>query len=225
MPGKRLTLIVGSAAIAACGLAVFGYRDELLERFYLYKLDSAIGDDRWQFAAELEAIGSPRVEDWYTERLEDDNWASRARAAERLSERRVVRAIPAIVTLKHPASSKAGRRGGDWDPVVVYSINDLVPRSLKGAERFDHALARFLGRGVVVLRQKPGTLLVKTPAEVHEDIRRDLDARRIVRRLLQRYGAAALEELDHLSGDPGTMADVRELAALEAAVLRVSGTN
>ena len=89
------------------GYLVFSHRQPLLERYYLYRLTSALGENCWGFAAKLEAIGSRRVQDWYLSQLtEEPDWEGRTRAADRLADLRSERAISALLKLQHPKNSK-----------------------------------------------------------------------------------------------------------------------
>ncbi len=72
---KKLSLLVLLLMAGIFGYLVFSHRQPLLERYYLYRLTSALGEDRWGFAAKLEAIGSQRVQDWYLSQLtEEPDW-------------------------------------------------------------------------------------------------------------------------------------------------------
>ena len=104
-PRHKVVLSGLVVLVTVFGILAFTYRLALLERYYLFRLESPNTEDPWSYAEKLEALGSLRVESWYIARLtEDPEWPNRVRASERLAELQAEDAIPALLALRHPGN-------------------------------------------------------------------------------------------------------------------------
>ena len=91
--GRRLSYLIISLGLVVLVVAVYAFRGPILEQWYLWKLDSAQGQERWAAAKQLQILGSEAAEDWYISRLEEDQ----NRAAGELSDLGSIKAIAALI--------------------------------------------------------------------------------------------------------------------------------
>ncbi len=132
---KRIVYTTVVVSLALLGTTAVVNRGGLLERYYVWQLESEDEDVRWQAAEKLHALGSPMAEDWYIARLsEEPEWEGRVRAAEALGEMRSVKAVRPILEMEHPQAQRIWS-GPLQRSFAIHNIDDLLPDELPETEK------------------------------------------------------------------------------------------
>ena len=179
-------------AVAAVAVVVFLNRRGLVERYWTWQVESEDEEERWAAAEKLQAMRSPRAEDWYIARLtEEPTWERREQAARTLGEMKSVRVVRALLERSLFGSSMLRMA------MAGYNGNDL-PRLLE----------------VVSLRigEKRPPFKVMTTNFLEESM---VSGMCHTREVLRQIGPAALDELARIRDDEQADEALRLHAELE----------
>lgn len=101
---KRITAVVVVAGLCTLSLTAFLLREQILERWSIYRFQSDTGEDKWARAVRLETAAGPGrriVEEWYLEMLRSPDTAQSTRALKAVGRLALGSAVPVIIDVLH----------------------------------------------------------------------------------------------------------------------------